>query len=55
MVFGSPGAPVRWSEGVLCRLAGLRLPIRGIPGQLTLDRTTPASCSKVRIWFSVSA
>ena len=28
MVFGKPGAPVRWSEGVLCRLAALRLPIR---------------------------
>ena len=28
MVFGTPGKPVRWSEGVLCRLAALRLPIR---------------------------
>lgn len=28
MTFGNPGAPVRWSEGVLCRLARLRLPIR---------------------------
>lgn len=28
MTFGSPGMPVRWSEGVLCRLARLRLPIR---------------------------
>ncbi|MQG53899.1 MAG: glycosyltransferase family 2 protein [SAR202 cluster bacterium] len=28
MTFGSPGTPVRWSEGALCRLAGLRLPIR---------------------------
>ena len=28
MVFGTPGVPVRWSEGGLCRLAALRLPIR---------------------------
>ena len=28
MAFGTPGMPVRWSEGVLCRLASLRLPIR---------------------------
>lgn len=28
MVFGTPGIPVRWSEGVLCLLASLRLPIR---------------------------
>jgi len=27
MVFGTPGMPVRWSEGVLCSLASLRLPI----------------------------
>ena len=27
MVFGTPGMPVRWSEGVLCRLASLRLPV----------------------------
>ena len=27
MVFGTPGSPVRWSEGVLCRLAALRLPV----------------------------
>ena len=27
MVFGTPSMPVRWSEGVICRLAGLRLPI----------------------------
>lgn len=28
MVFGTPGVPVRWSEGVICSLAALRLPIR---------------------------
>ncbi len=28
MTFGNPGKPVRWSEGVLCGLARLRLPIR---------------------------
>jgi len=27
MTFGDPGIPVRWSEGVLCWLARLRLPI----------------------------
>ncbi len=28
LVFGSPGKRLRWSEGVLSRLAGLRVPVR---------------------------
>ena len=28
LVFGAPHRPVRWSEGVLCRVASIRVPIR---------------------------
>jgi len=55
MVFGSHGCRY---EGPSGRFAAGRIcgrPLRGIGGQLTPDRPAPVSCSKVRIWLSVSA